>query len=129
MIPSQNTDHRYRVCEAEEQQRLRQVLHEQRPNALIELVREPEVAVGQLPEVREVLHRQRLIQAVLVIEGGDLRRIRTRPEDRARHPATGDHMKQDEHDQGDPDRDQDRLQHPSDDVAEHSGLLPRPDDH
>ena len=92
------------------------------------LYEKPKFPCDQLPEVGQVLQRQGLVEPVLLVEGRDLRRVGARPKDVPRHPSTRNDVEQDEHDQRDPDRDQDRLKYPPDDVAEH-WLLPRPDAH
>ncbi len=82
----------------------REVLAEVGSHGAMALLGHAQVEVDQLPQVDEVLHRHRLVQAVLVVEGFHDRRV---PERRlaqvGRGRVTRDKVGEDEGNQGDPD--------------------------
>ena len=82
--------------DADEDEVVRELVDDERVDALVQPVGIPEVPVQDMGEERQVLRDDRAIKPVHAVERGDLAGIRPGPEDGARE-AAGDHVLEHEH--------------------------------
>jgi hypothetical protein len=98
-------------------------LREHIAQLLAAVVRDAVVERDDLPEERQQLHRQGLVEAPLVPQLGDRLGRRVGAE-RDAHRIFADRVEQHEHQDRDPEQDRDRVHGAADGVGEHGYLAP-----
>ncbi len=120
---AEREDPRHGEREHGQQQRARQLPREHRDDVLAQRVRPAEVALREAPQLREVLHEERLVEPVLGAHRGDGlgRRLRAgAAEDRLRRVSRDQPHREERHGRDRPEH-EDRAADPGPDGAEERG--------
>ncbi len=101
---------------------LRERLADERRHVLVQVVGTAKLEMGQVPQVAEELVPHGEVEAVLLVERRDRRRLGPGPEHRPRL-STRDQVDEDEHEGHHADDDDDGLEEPPDEEAGHGAML------